>query len=73
LRHAAAGTRLELVTIKELLGHARITITADIYAHVRLRLQRQAIEAMGSALRDTTSDVRDGQADGDHPSTAGTA
>jgi hypothetical protein len=48
-------------------------VTADIYAHVRLRLQRQAIEAMGNALRDTTGDVHDNQADDDRPSTTGTA
>jgi S-DNA-T family DNA segregation ATPase FtsK/SpoIIIE len=41
---------VELVTIKEMLGHAQITITAKTYAHVRIRLQRQAIESMGDAL-----------------------
>jgi integrase len=40
------------VVIKELLGHAHISITADTYAHVRLRLQRDAIERMGDALDD---------------------
>ena len=56
LRHSCATLLLEqgveLVTIKELLGHAQIHTTADIYAHVRPRLQRDAIEAMGDALRD---------------------
>ncbi|WP_200263446.1 integrase [Streptomyces sp. HSG2] len=32
--------------IKELLGHARI----GVYAHVRLRLQRQAIDTLNDAL-----------------------
>jgi integrase len=62
LRHTCATLLLEqgveLVTIKELLGHARITITADIYAHVRLRLQRQAIEAMGALLHGDEATAR---------------
>ncbi|WP_372481863.1 tyrosine-type recombinase/integrase [Streptomyces fuscigenes] len=37
---------VELVTIKELLGHAHIAVSAEAYAHVRLRLQHQAIEAL---------------------------
>ncbi len=37
---------VDLVGIKEFLGHAGI----EIYAHVRLRLQRQAIDALGDAL-----------------------
>ncbi|WP_369242626.1 tyrosine-type recombinase/integrase [Streptomyces sp. R21] len=44
LRHSAASRLLEqdidLVAIKELLGHAQIGVTATIYTHVRLRLQR---------------------------------
>ncbi|MFE7526351.1 integrase [Kitasatospora sp. NPDC057542] len=39
--------------IKELLGHAHIGVTATVYAHVRLRLQRQAIDTLGDALRAT--------------------
>ncbi|GAA1765884.1 tyrosine-type recombinase/integrase [Luedemannella helvata] len=56
LRHTCASLLLEqgveLVTIKELLGHAQISTTADIYSHVRVRLQRGAIEAMNAALTD---------------------
>ncbi|MGV9774302.1 tyrosine-type recombinase/integrase [Streptosporangium sp. NPDC003464] len=56
LRHLTATLLLEqgveLVVIKELLGHAHISITADVYAHVRLRLQRDAIERMSGALDD---------------------
>ncbi|MFJ3585994.1 tyrosine-type recombinase/integrase [Streptomyces sp. NPDC090127] len=56
LRHSTATLLLEqgvdLVVIKELLGHAHIGVTAGVYAHVRLRLQRQAINALGHALGD---------------------
>ncbi len=41
---------VELVVIKELLGHAHIGVTATVYAHVRLRLQRDAIDLLGRAL-----------------------
>ncbi|GAA1778077.1 tyrosine-type recombinase/integrase [Luedemannella helvata] len=54
LRHSCATLLLEqgvdLVVVKDLLGHAQIHTTADIYAHVRIRLQRQAIETLGHAL-----------------------
>jgi integrase len=54
LRHSCATLlleqRVELVTIKELLGHARLHVTADIYAHVRPRLHRNAIEALNQVL-----------------------
>jgi integrase len=56
LRHSCASLLLDqgvdLIVIKELLGHAHISITADTYAHVRLRLQRDAIERMTGALDD---------------------
>lgn len=41
---------VELVVIKELLGHAHTGVTATVYAHVRLRLQRQAIDTLSTAL-----------------------
>ncbi|MFE9256292.1 tyrosine-type recombinase/integrase [Streptomyces sp. NPDC006879] len=57
LRHSTATLLLEqgvdLVVIKELLGHAHIGVTAGVYAHVRLRLQRQAIDTLGNALGPT--------------------
>ena len=63
LRHSAATLLLEqgveLIVVKDLLGHAQINTTADIYAHVRPRLQRQAIEAMSQALNDADDDEGD--------------
>jgi hypothetical protein len=44
---------VDLAVIKELLGHAHIGVTAGVYAHVRLRLQRQAIDTLGHALGPT--------------------
>jgi integrase len=49
-----SGTRhlleqgVELVVIKELLGHAHIGVTATVYAHVRLHLQRDTSSAATS-------------------------
>ena len=66
LRHSTATLLLEqgveLVVIKELLGHAHIGVTATVYAHVRLRLQRDAIDTLSTALSDPTN-----TANGDEP------
>jgi integrase len=70
LRHSAATLLLEqgveLVVIKELLGHAHIGVTATVYAHVRLRLQRDAIDRLTNALRDPHEFVTRPD-DGDEP------
>ncbi|MFI0192253.1 site-specific integrase [Streptomyces sp. NPDC017082] len=56
LRHSTATLLLEqgveLVVIKELLGHAHIGVTATVYAHVRLRLQPSTPSAPPSAAED---------------------
>ncbi|MFF4017320.1 hypothetical protein [Streptomyces sp. NPDC001843] len=52
--------------IKELLGHAHIGVTATVHAHVRLRLQRDAIDLLGRALRSPTENIGEPD-DGDEP------
>lgn len=70
LRHSTATLLLEqgveLVVIKELLGHAHIGVTATVYAHVRLRLQRQAIDLLGRGLVDRAETGAEPD-DGDDP------
>ncbi len=50
---------VDLVVIKELLGHAHIGVTAGVYAHVRLRLQRDAIDTLSHALGSREDDPDD--------------
>ncbi|MFF7525522.1 tyrosine-type recombinase/integrase [Streptomyces pseudovenezuelae] len=54
LRHSTATLLLEqgveLIVIRELLGQAHIGGTATVYAHVRLRLQRDAIDTLSAPL-----------------------
>ncbi|MFE7724770.1 integrase [Streptomyces anthocyanicus] len=45
--------------IKEVLGHAHIGVTADVYAHVRLRLQHDTMDALGHALGGQDEDPDD--------------
>ncbi|MFG3053006.1 tyrosine-type recombinase/integrase [Kitasatospora sp. NPDC048239] len=74
LRHSTATLLLdqgvELVVIKELLGHAHIGVTATVYAHVRLRIQRDAIDLLGHALRTPETEPAD-RGDDDDPPTSG--
>ncbi|MFF9572788.1 tyrosine-type recombinase/integrase [Streptomyces sp. NPDC014685] len=76
LRHSTATLLLEhgveLVVIKELLGHAHIGVTATVYAHVRLRLQRDAIDLLGHALRNP-AETTGKPGDSDEPPLAGAA
>ncbi|MFE3829555.1 tyrosine-type recombinase/integrase [Streptomyces sp. NPDC059092] len=67
LRHSTATLLLEqgveLVVIKELLGHAHIGVTATVYAHVRLRLQRNAINLLGRTLHTPSETANQPDAD----------
>ncbi|MGW1157845.1 tyrosine-type recombinase/integrase [Streptomyces sp. NPDC002513] len=71
LRHSTATLLLEqgveLVVIKELLGHAHIGVTATVYAHVRLRLQRQAIDLLGHALGNLNGTATESDGNDDPP------
>ncbi|WP_055689762.1 tyrosine-type recombinase/integrase [Streptomyces prasinus] len=70
LRHSTATLLLEqgveLIVIKELLGHAHIGVTATVYAHVRLRLQRDAIDTLSTALDGPTT-TKTERTEGDEP------
>ncbi|MEZ3181994.1 tyrosine-type recombinase/integrase [Streptomyces pimonensis] len=54
LRHSTAALLLEQggepVVIKKLLVHAHIGVTATVHAHVRLRLQCDAIDTLSTVL-----------------------
>ncbi|MFE4513473.1 tyrosine-type recombinase/integrase [Kitasatospora sp. NPDC056783] len=74
LRHSTATLLLEqgveLVVIKELLGHAHIGVTATVYAHVRLRLQRDAIDLLSITL-DRPAHDKSTRNNGDDPTLCG--
>ncbi|MCQ9183240.1 site-specific integrase [Streptomyces sp. IBSBF 2953] len=71
LRHSTATLLLEqgveLVVIKELLGHAHIGVTATVYAHVRLRLQRDAIDLLSRTLGKPSETAAEPDDGGDPP------
>jgi len=54
LRHTCATLLIEtgvpLITVKELLGHANIAITANIYTHTRLPHQAEALKQLDTQL-----------------------
>ncbi|BAJ27136.1 hypothetical protein KSE_13060 [Kitasatospora setae KM-6054] len=71
LRHSTATLLLEqgveLVVTMELLGHAHIGVTATVYAHVHLRLQRDAIDLLGRTLHKPSEATSQTDGDGDPP------
>ncbi len=62
LRHTRATLLIEtgvpLVTVKELLGHSNIAITANIYTHTRLPHQADAISQLDAQLDQTPRRTR---------------
>ncbi len=56
LRHTAAtlllGRGNNPNIVSEMLGHARIAITLQLYSHVTPHMQQQAADAMDAALGD---------------------
>lgn len=54
LRHTAAtlllGQGIHPKVVSEMLGHASVAITLDLYSHVQPDMQRQAAAAMSVAL-----------------------
>ena len=55
LRHSAAtlllGSGVNPKIVSEMLGHASVAITLDIYSHVMPHMQQQAAQAMDDTLR----------------------
>jgi site-specific recombinase XerD len=39
--------------VQEILGHSRLSTTADAYSHVLPTLQREAADRMGALIRET--------------------
>jgi integrase len=54
LRHSTATLRLEaglpLRLVQELLGHASMAITADVYSHILPAYRRQAADVLAAHL-----------------------
>ena len=54
LRHTAASVMLEnglpLKIVSEILGHASVAITGDIYGHVAPDVSREAVAKLAAAL-----------------------
>lgn len=57
LRHFCASLLLAqgvpLKVVSDLLGHTRISVTADLYTHVLPSLKREAMDLMDSILTGT--------------------
>jgi len=74
LRHTFVSLLLEqgeeLVTVKELVGHARLAHTSDLYAHLSDRFKRRAVDKLG-ALLESSKRVKAGKPEGDNQAPGG--
>jgi integrase len=54
LRHSAASMMLTggvpLTTVSEVLGHASVAVTGDVYSHVSPNVDREALDSLSEAL-----------------------
>lgn len=54
LRHSAAtlllGMGVHPKVVSEMLGHAQVSITLDVYSHVTATMQHQAVSALNELL-----------------------
>jgi integrase len=61
LRHATASLQLaegaDLFEVKELLGHAQITLTANTYGHMTRKLSERTASRMDRALQGDTNPI----------------
>lgn len=73
LRHTCATLLIEtgvpLITVKELLGHANIAVTANIYTHTRLPHQADALKQLDTQLDEPEHKPRRRRAAGTAPET----
>lgn len=62
LRYTAAALMLwqgiHPKVASEMLGHASVAITLDLYSHVLLNMQREAVERMDTLLGDPPPDAK---------------
>ncbi len=63
LRHSAASVmlsqRVPLHVVSQILGHAGISITADVYGHIAPDVSRSALDVLGHALTTSPADSPD--------------
>jgi integrase len=64
LRHSAAtlllGMGVHPKVVSEMLGHAQVSITLDVYPHVTATMQHQAVSALNDLLAVKSAVNQDG-------------
>ncbi len=67
LRHSCAtflkAQGVDLIVIRDILGHSQLSVTADIYAHVLAPELREAIKRMDGVMSRDTSSARESSGD----------